>query len=85
MDGPHEGSRFLSTKWTDPIRVKKLTLVHKVDGPHGGSRFLSTKWTDPTRVKTYISPQGGRTPRGIKILVHKMDGSNKGQKTYINP
>ena len=38
---------------------------------------MSSKWMDPTRVKTYISPQGEQTPRGIKILVHKVDGPNK--------
>ena len=33
----------------------------------------------------YTSPQNGRTPRGIKILVHKVDGPHKGKKTYIGP
>ena len=26
-----------------------------------------------------------RIPRAIKILVHKVDGPNKGKKTYIGP
>ena len=106
VDGPLEGSRFMSTKWTDPIRVKNLHIspqsgrtplgikicIHKVDGPLEGSRFMSTKWTGPTRVKNLHKftkwtdptrdqnsyPQSGRTPRGIKIHVHKVDGPNKG-------
>ena len=40
------------------------------------------KWTDPTRVKAYISPQGGQTVWGIKILVHKVDGPNQGQNLH---
>ena len=36
-----------------------------MDGPHEGSIF---------------SPQSGRTPRGIKIHVHKMDGPHEGSK-----
>lgn len=51
VNGPHEGSRLQSTKWTDPTkgqytspkcgrtpqRVK--TLVHKVDGHHGSKKL----------------------------------------------
>ena len=46
---------------------------------------MSTKWTNPTRVKkTYISPQSGRTPRGIKIHVHKVDRPNYGKKKNLH-
>ena len=65
VDGPLEGSRFMSTKWTDLTRVKNL---HK-----------STKWTDATRDQN-LYPQSGWTPLGIKIHVHKVDEPNKGQK-----
>ena len=65
VDGPHEGLKFMSIKWTVTTRVKNL---HK-----------STKWTDPTRDQDSC-PQSGRTPRGIKIHVHKVDGPNKGKK-----
>ena len=30
MDGPHEGSKFISTKWTNPAMDQYL--AHKVDG-----------------------------------------------------
>ena len=65
VDGSREGSRFMSTKWTDLTRVKNL---HK-----------STKWTDPTRDQNSY-PQSGRTPQGIKIHVHKVDRPNKSKK-----
>ena len=31
MDGPHKGSKFISTKWTSP-RGNTIRPVHKVDG-----------------------------------------------------
>ena len=57
VDGPYEGSIFMSTKWMDPTRVQyscprsgqtlqglTVRLVHKVDGPYKGSVFnMSTK------------------------------------------
>ena len=80
VDGPHEGSRFMSTKWKDPTRVNYLTKstkwmdptrdqysTHKVDGPHKGL----TVWQ---------SPQSGRTTRGIKIHIHKVDGPYEGSR-----
>ena len=64
MDEPLKGLKFMSTKWTDPTRVKNLYKstkwmnptrdqihVHKMDEPLEGLRFMSTKWTDPTRFK----------------------------------
>ena len=62
VDGAHNGSIFMSTKWTDPTRVNCLTK--------------STKWTDPTRDQ-YLGPQSGQTPRGINIHVHKVDGPHE--------
>ena len=79
VDGPHEGSRFMSTKWTDPTRVNCLTK--------------STKWTDPTRdrysahkvdephkgLTVWQSPQSGQTPRGINIQPTKWTDSTRDQ------
>ena len=81
MDGPNKGQNWhKSIRWMDPV-IK--ILIHKVDGPNNGQNLhKSTRWTDPTRVKTYISPQGGRTARGIKILVHKVDGPNQAQNLH---
>ena len=47
MDGPHKGSKFISTKWMDPTQGIKIH-IHKMDGPHEGPKFISTKWTNPT-------------------------------------
>ena len=51
VDGPHEGSRLQSTKWTDPTRVK----LHK-----------STIWTELTKGQD-SSPQSGQTPQGSNL------------------
>ena len=77
VDGPHEGSIFMSTKWTNPTRVNCLTKSTKWMDPHEGSKFISTKWTDPTRDQD-SRPQNGRTPRGTKIHIHKVDGPHVG-------
>ena len=51
MDRPHEGSRFMSTKWTDPTRVNCLTKFAKwTDPTRVNCLTKSAKWTDPTRV-----------------------------------
>ena len=50
MDGPHEGSRFMSTKWTDPTRVKYLHKSTKwTDTTKTNYLTKSTKWTDLTK------------------------------------
>ena len=74
MDGPHKGSKFMSTKWTDPTRVNYLTK--------------STKWMDHTRDQNSC-PQSKQTPTRVDGLtkstkwtdpmrdqysVHKVDG-----------
>ena len=69
MDGPHQGLKFMSTKWTDPARVKNL---HK-----------STRWTNPTRDQDSC-PRSGRTQQGLKNYVLKVDEPNKGQN-YTSP
>ena len=77
VDGPHEGSIFMSTKWTDPTRVNCLTKTTKWTNPTRVNCLTkSTKWTDLTR-NQILSPQSGRTPRGIKIHVHKVDGTHE--------
>ena len=73
MDEPLKGLKFMSTKWTNPTRVKNL--------------YKSTKWTDPVRDQDPC-PQSGRTqlrsnnlhkstkwtnPTRNQIRVHKMD------------
>ena len=45
MDGPHEGSKFMSTKWMVITRVKNL---HR-----------STMWTDPTRDQIHVHKVDG--------------------------
>ena len=45
VNGPHQGSRPQSTKWTDPIRVTNL--------------YKSITWTDPPRVKTIVHKVDG--------------------------
>ena len=41
----------------------------------------SIKWTDPTRVKNLHKSTKWTDPKkGIKILVHKVDGPHMGQK-----
>ena len=66
VDGPHEGSIFMSTKWTNPTKVNCLTKSTKWTDPHEGSKFISTKWTDPTRDQD-SRPQNGRTLRGTNM------------------
>ena len=70
VDGPHKGSRFLSTRWTDPTGDKDSC-------PQSGRTQRGSK--------TYISPKSGRIPRGIKIHVHTVDGPNKGKFFYVSP
>ena len=85
MDKPHEGSIFMSTKWTDPTRVNCFTKSTKwTDPTRVNCLTKSTKWTDPTRVKyltkftkwtdltrdQYLCPQSGRTQRVLKKLKH---------------
>ena len=55
----------MSTKWTDPMRVKCLTK--------------STKWTDPMRVKCLTKSTKRTDPTRFKHLtVHKVDGPHEG-------
>ena len=77
VDGSHEGSIFMSTKWTDPTKVNCLTK--------------STKWTHPTRdqfhvhkvdgpprvLTVWLNPQNGRTPWGINIQSTKWTDPTK--------
>ena len=93
MDGPHKGSIFMSTKWTDPTRVNRLTKSTKWTNPTRFKYLIkSTKWTDPTRdqysypqsgrtprgLTVRLGPQSGRTPRGINIHIHKVNGPHQG-------
>ena len=39
----------------------------------------------PYTSKISTSPQHGRTTQRVNILVHKVDGPHKGQKTYTSP
>ena len=59
VDGPYEGSRFTSTKWTDPTRDQ-----------YSCPQSERTPWG----LTVWQSPQSGRTPQGIKIHIHKVDG-----------
>ena len=79
MDGPHEGSRFLSTKWTDPTRVKKLCPQSGRTQIRVKNLHKSTRWTDPTRDQDSC-PQSGRTQQGSKNYVHKMDRPYEGSR-----
>ena len=56
VDGPHQGSRQKSKKWTDPTRVTNL--------------YKSTKWTDPTKGHD-PGPQNGRTQPGSNLYKSK--------------
>ena len=53
------------------LRGLTTTLIRKLD-----------KAYRPYMGKISTSPQRGWTPRRVNILVHKVDGPHKGQKTY---
>ena len=80
MDRPHEGSKFMSTKWTDPTRVKNLRKSIKGTDPTRDQNSCPRSGRSQQGLKTFIGPQSGRTPRGIKIHVHKMDGPHERSK-----
>ena len=97
MDGPHEGSIFISTKWMDPKRDQDShpqsgrtprgikIHIHKVDRPHEGSRFMSTKWTDPTRVNFLTKSTKWTDPTRDLYSAHKVDGPHKGLTVWQSP
>ena len=67
-------TKIITTKWTDPTRVKLIQIHNPTKGQHhssqsgrtqpGSNSYNSKKWTDPIRVKL--------------IQVHKVDGSHQG-------
>ena len=76
----HEGLRFMFTKWTDLTRVKNIHKSIKGIDPTRNQNSCPRSGQSQQGLKTYIGPQSGRTPRGIKIHVHKVDGPHEGSK-----
>ena len=71
VDGPHERSIFISTKWMNPTRVNCLTR--------------STEWTYPTRDQ-YLCPQNGRTPLGLTVSLSPQSGRTpRGLTVSLSP
>ena len=79
VDGLHEGSIFMSTKWTDPTRVNCLTKTTKWTNPTRVNCLTkSTKWTDPTRVNCLTKSTKWTDPTRNQYSAHKVDEPHKG-------
>ena len=93
VDGPHQGSRPQSIKWTDPTRVKLIQIhkvdrlhqgsrpVHKVDGPNQGHKLIQIHKVDRLHQRSRPIHKVDGPDQGHKLIqIHKVDRLHQGSR-----